>query len=157
MLNFDKAQKLFDTIKAIDRIKNSDDDDRIDALFTAIKDIDRKDIGHEFEDIIIDSMRDALHKSYKEEIDRMNNLVDKPNKTALETLSDQHHADSTIYEVRTQNIKIPDSALINPPQMSFEEVKDLDTLFNISKPKCDVEYTDQASYFINKEYKEEDN
>jgi hypothetical protein len=156
MLNFDKAQKLFDTIKTIDRIKNSDDDDRIDALFTAIKDIDRKDIGHEFEDIIIDSMRDALYKSYKEEIDRMNSLVDKPNKTALETLSDQHHADSTIYEVRTQNIKIPNSALINPP-LSFEEVKDLDTLFNMSIPKCNKDQVSNLEDLFYKEYKEEDN
>jgi hypothetical protein len=156
MLNFDKAQKLFDTIKTIDRIKNSDDDDRIDALFTAIKDIDRKDIGHEFEDIIIDSMRDALYKSYKEEIDRMNSLVDKPNKTALETLSDQHHADSTIYEVRTQNIEIPNSALINPP-LSFEEVKDLDTLFNMSVPKCNKDQVSNLEDLFCKEYKEEDN
>ena len=152
MLNFDKAQKLFDTIKTIDRIKNSDDDDRIDALFTAIKDIDRKDIGHEFEDIIIDSMRDALHKSYKEEIDRMNNLVDKPNKTALETLSDQRDADSTIYEVRTQNIEIPNSAL-NAPQLSFEEVKDLDALFNMSIPKCD-QVSNNLEDLFNKKYKE---
>ena len=152
MLNFDKAQKLFDTIKTIDHIKNSDDDDRIDALFTAIKDIDRKDIGHEFEDIIIDSMRDALHKSYKEEIDRMNNLVDKPNKTALETLSDQRDADSTIYEVRTQNIEIPNSAL-NAPQLSFEEVKDLDALFNMSIPKCD-QVSNNLEDLFNKKYKE---
>lgn len=153
MLNFDKAQKLFDTIKTIDRIKNSDDDDRIDALFTAIKDIDRKDIGHEFEDIIIDSMRDALYKSYKEEIDRMNSLVDKPSKTALETLSDQSNC--TMFEVRSQNTKIPYGPKINAP-FTPEEVKDIGALFNLSKPKCDVEYTDQASYF-NKEYKEEDN
>ena len=152
MLNFDKAQKLFDTIKTIDRIKNSDDDDRIDALFTAIKDIDRKDIGHEFEDIIIDSMRDALYKSYKEEIDRMNSLVDKPNKTALETLSDQRDADSTIYEVRTQNIEIPNSAL-NAPQLSFEEVKDLDALFNMSIPKCD-QVSNNLEDLFNKKYKE---
>lgn len=155
MLNFDKAQKLFDTIKTIDRIKNSDDDDRIDALFTAIKDIDRKDIGHEFEDIIIDSMRDALHKSYKEEIDRMNNLVDKPNKTALETLSDQRDADSTIYEVRTQNIEIPNSAL-NAPQISFEEVKDLDALFNMSIPECD-QVSNNLEDLFHKEYKEKYN
>jgi len=152
MLNFDKAQKLFDTIKTIDRIKNSDDDDRIDALFTAIKDIDRKDIGHEFEDIIIDSMRDALHKSYKEEIDRMNNLVDKPNKTALETLSDQRHADSTIYEVRTQNIEIPDGPKLNAP-FTPEEVKDLDALFNMSIPKCD-QVSNNLEDLFNKEYKE---
>lgn len=130
MLNFDKAQKLFDTIKAIDRIKNSDGDDRIDALFTAIKDIDRKDIGHEFEDTIIDTMRYALHKSYKKEIDRMNSLLDtdKPyGKTALETLSDQNNC--TMWEVRTQNIKIPDGPAINAP-FTPEELKDAATLYD---------------------------
>lgn len=154
MLNFDKAQKLFDTIKAIDRIKNSDDDDRIDALFTAIKDIDRKDIGHEFEDIIIDSMRDALHKSYKEEIDRMNNLVDKPcSKTALETLAVRDN--SVNWDVLDHVVEIPNSAL-NAPQVSFEEVKDLDALFNMSIPKCDQVSNNLEDLFY-KEYKEKYN
>lgn len=153
MLNFDKAQKLFDTIKAIDRIKNSDDDDRIDALFTAIKDIDRKDIGHEFEDIIIDSMRDALYKSYKEEIDRMNSLVKPHGMTALETLSDQRHADSTIYEVHTQSY----GPAINAP-FTHEEVKDLAALFNASiLPECNKDQVSNLEDLFYKEYKEEDN
>lgn len=127
MLNFDKAQKLFDTIKTIDRIKNSEDDDRIDALFTAIKDIDRKDIGREFEDIIIDSMRDALYKSYKEEIDRMNSLVDKLySKTALETLSDQSKCTCGVL---TQDVKITGTP-INVP-FSPKEVDAITTLFDV--------------------------
>lgn len=138
MLNFDKAQKLFDTIKAIDRIKNSDDDDRIDALFTAIKDIDRKDIGHEFEDIIIDSMRDALHRSYKEEIDRMNGLVDKPcSKTALETLAGQ--TEPVKWDVLDHNVEVPSGPRINA-SFTPKEVKDIATVFNLSNPEYNKDH-----------------
>ena len=117
--------QLVNAINTIDCIKNSGATDRINAVFNAIKDID-----HKSEDIIIDSIRDALYESYNDEINRMNNLLDKPyGKTATETLSAQ--TNHVKWNILPENIiKIPEDASINAP-FSLEEVKDIAAIFDL--------------------------
>ena len=117
--------QLINAINTIDCNKNSGATDRINAVFNAIKDID-----HKSEDIIIDSIRDALYESYNDEINRMYNLLDKPyGKTAIETLSAQ--TNHVKWNILPENIiKIPEDASINAP-FSLEELKDVVAIFDL--------------------------
>lgn len=75
---FDKLNTIYTAIRDIDKIIFSDSSEKIDDIIMAIKNIDKKEFDQENENKIIMGFRDALLKIYKDNIDLLNSNIESP-------------------------------------------------------------------------------
>lgn len=74
--DFEKLETLYTAISDLNKVsadKNSDT--KIDDAFNAIKDVNKSEFDDELQNVIINTIKDAVVKIYKEESNRLNNSI----------------------------------------------------------------------------------
>lgn len=73
--DFEKLCSIYSAIKDIDRIRNSNSEEKFDEILNVIKDIKKTEFDDENMEKIIDGIRDALLKIYKESLTKLNSGI----------------------------------------------------------------------------------
>lgn len=73
--DFEKLCSIYSAIKDIDRIRNSNSEEKFDEILNVIKDIKKTEFDDENMEKIIDGIRDALMKIYKESLTKLNSGI----------------------------------------------------------------------------------
>lgn len=73
--DFEKLCSIYSAIKDIDRIRNSNSEEKFDEILNVIKDIKKTEFDDENMEKIIDGIRDALLKIYKESLIKLNSGI----------------------------------------------------------------------------------
>lgn len=72
---FERLNTIYSAIKDIDRIRNSESEEKFDDILNVIKDIKKNEFDDENTEKIILGIRDALEKIYRESLIKLNNGI----------------------------------------------------------------------------------
>lgn len=75
--DFEKLNELWTAIRDVDEIFRSDNDDKIDDIINAVKNINKKEFDIESQNIIVSGFRQGLLNIYKELFESLNNGIDE--------------------------------------------------------------------------------
>lgn len=119
---FEKLNEIYTSITDIDRIlKTSDNKDKLDNVFIAIKNINRSELDQQIINNVISSIRNALVKVYQETLVEINkNITQEPQTRVSVTESD--HSSVNVNDYLPNPIleqKIAENQTKNP--LSIEE------------------------------------
>ena len=92
--DFEKLNELWTAIRDVDEIFKSDNDDKIDDIINAVKNINKKEFDRESQDIIVSGFRQGLLNIYKELFENLNNGIDELGGLASSPLNKSKPIDS---------------------------------------------------------------
>lgn len=72
---FEKLNTIYSAIRDIDRIRNSQSEEKFDDILNVIKDIKKQEFDEENTEKIILGIRDALEKIYRESLIKLNSGI----------------------------------------------------------------------------------
>ena len=72
---FEKLNTIYSAIRDIDRIRNSQSEEKFDEILNVIKDIKKQEFDEENTEKIILGIRDALEKIYRESLIKLNSGI----------------------------------------------------------------------------------
>ena len=75
--DFEKLNELWTAIRDVDEIYKSDNDDKIDDIINAVKNINKKEFDAESQNIIVSGFRQGLLNIYKELFENLNAGIDE--------------------------------------------------------------------------------
>ena len=75
--DFERLNELWTAIRDVDEIFRSNNDDKIDDIINAVKNINKKEFDIESQNIIVSGFRQGLLNIYKELFESLNNGIDE--------------------------------------------------------------------------------